>query len=114
MRRSAPTVSDCRFCFDGPHEKGLAAGTFLFPTTASYMGLHAADSLEDDRAGGRNRGILENFATVEGGQTEHREHLVAPVVFQELGLLCRRRNYVVHDASGKHRDQSSKENFPCL
>ena len=51
--------------FDGSNEKGLAAGTFYFPTSAGYMPYTAADAGKTIAQWEVGSWILENFASVE-------------------------------------------------
>src|SRR5438874_6965582 len=51
--------------FDGLNEKGLAAGTFYFPTSAGYMPYTAADAGKTIAQWEVGSWILENFASVD-------------------------------------------------
>ena len=88
------------FLFDGLNEKGLAAGTFYFPTTASYMAYTAAEASKTIAPWEVGSWILENFATVEEVKQNIGSIVVAPVVFKNWGFVPP-AHYVVHDASGK-------------
>lgn len=88
------------FLFDGVNEKGLAAGTFYFPTTAGYMSYHAAESSRTIAPWEVGSWILENFATVEEVKQNIARIAVAAVVFKQWGFVPP-AHYVVHDASGK-------------
>lgn len=88
------------FLFDGLNEKGLAAGTFYFPTTAGYMTYTAAEASKTIAPWEVGSWILENFATVEEVKQNIGSIVVAPVVFKNWGFVPP-AHYVVHDASGK-------------
>jgi len=88
------------FLFDGVNEKGLAAGTFYFPTTAGYMKYNAAEASRTIAPWEVGSWILENFATVEEVKQNIGKIEVAEVVFKNWGFVPP-AHYVVHDASGK-------------
>ncbi len=88
------------FLFDGLNEKGLAAGTFYFPTTAGYMAYSAAEASKTIAPWEVGSWILENFATVKEVKQNIGSIVVAPVVFKNWGFVPP-AHYVVHDASGK-------------
>ncbi|MGC2759277.1 MAG: choloylglycine hydrolase family protein [Candidatus Binatus sp.] len=88
------------FLFDGVNEKGLAAGTFYFPTTAGYMSYKAGDASRTIAPWEVGSWILENFATVEEVKQNIGNVEVAAVVFKQWGFVPP-AHYVVHDASGK-------------
>src|SRR5436309_12405947 len=50
---------------DGVNEKGLAAGTFYFPTSAGYMPYTAAEASKTIAQWEVGSWLLENFASVE-------------------------------------------------
>jgi choloylglycine hydrolase len=86
--------------FDGLNEKGLAAGTFYFPTSAGYMPYTAADASKTIAQWEVGSWILENFATVEEVKANIGNIVVPAVVFGGWGFAPE-AHYVVHDASGK-------------
>jgi len=88
------------FIFDGLNEKGLAVGTFYFPTSASYMRYNAADAGKSIAPWEVGSWILENFATVDEVRENIGKIVVPAVVFPAWGFAPP-VHYVVHDASGK-------------
>src|SRR5881394_848050 len=82
--------------FDGLNEKGLAAGTFYFPTSAGYMPYTAADAGKTIAQWEVGSWILENFASVE----EVKANIGNVVVFGGWGFAPE-AHYIVHDAAGK-------------
>lgn len=88
------------FIFDGLNEKGLAVGTFYFPTTAGYMSYSPSDAGRTIAPWEVGSWILENFATVEEVQANIGQVVVPEVVYEAWGFVPP-VHYVVHDASGK-------------
>ena len=86
--------------FDAVNEKGLAAGTFYFPTSAGYMPYTAADAGKTIAQWEVGSWILENFASVEEVKTNIGNIVVPAVVFGGWGFAPE-AHYIVHDASGK-------------
>ena len=86
--------------FDGLNEKGLAAGTFYFPTSAGYMPYTAADADKTIAQWEVGSWILENFASVEEVKANIGNIVVPAVVFGGWGFAPE-AHYIVHDASGK-------------
>lgn len=86
--------------FDGLNEKGLAAGTFYFPTSAGYMPYSAADAGKTIAQWEVGSWILENFASVEEVKANIGNIVVPAVVFGGWGFAPE-AHYIVHDASGK-------------
>ena len=86
--------------FDGLNEKGLAAGTFYFPTSAGYMPYNAADAGKTIAQWEVGSWILENFASVEEVKANIGNIVVPAVVFAAWGFAPE-AHYIVHDASGK-------------
>ena len=86
--------------FDGLNEKGLAAGTFYFPTSAGYMPYSAADAGKTIAQWEVGSWILENFANVEEVKANIRNIIVPAVVFGGWGFAPE-AHYIVHDATGK-------------
>ena len=86
--------------FDGLNEKGLAAGTFYFPTSARYMPYSAADAGKTIAQWEVGSWILENFASVEEVKANIGNIVVPAVVFGGWGFAPE-AHYIVHDASGK-------------
>jgi len=86
--------------FDGLNEKGLAAGTFYFPTSAGYMAYTAADAGKTIAQWEVGSWILENFASVEEVKANIGNIVVPAVVFGGWGFAPE-AHYIVHDASSK-------------
>src|SRR5205823_4729619 len=69
--------------FDGLNEKGLAAGTFYFPTSAGYMPYTAADAAKTIAQWEVGSWILENFASVEEVKANIGNIVVPAVAFSQ-------------------------------
>jgi len=88
------------FIFDGFNEKGLAVGTFYFPTSAEYMPYTAADAGKTIAPWEVGSWLLENFAGVDDVKANVGNIVVPAVVFKAWGFAPP-VHYVVHDATGK-------------
>jgi len=88
------------FIFDGLNEKGLAVGTFYFPTSAGYMPYTAADAGKSIAPWEVGSWLLENFASVEEARDNIGKIVVPSVIFAAWGFAPP-VHYVAHDASGK-------------
>lgn len=88
------------YLFDGLNEKGLAVGSFYFPTTAGYMKFNPGEASRTIAPWQVGSWILENFANVEEVKHSIGSVTVAEVVFKQWGFVPP-IHYVVHDASGK-------------
>ena len=88
------------YLFDGLNEKGLAVGTFYFPTTAGFMPYTAPDAAKTIAPWQVGSYLLENFATVDEVREGIGNIVVPSVVFQAWGFVPP-VHYVVYDASGK-------------
>ncbi len=88
------------FVFDGLNEKGLAVGTFYFPTSAGYMSYTAADAGNTIAPWEVGSWLLESFATVEDVRENVGKIVVPEVIFPAWGFSPP-VHYVVYDASGK-------------
>ncbi len=88
------------YLFDGLNEKGLAVGTFYFPTTAGFMPYTAADAAKTIAPWQVGSYLLENFATIEEVRQGIDNVVVPSVVFQAWGFVPP-VHYVVYDATGK-------------
>ncbi len=86
--------------FDGVNEKGLATGTFYFPTSAGYMPYTAADASKTIARWEVGSWILENFASVEEVKANIGNIVVPAVVFGGWGFAPE-AHYIVQDTSGK-------------
>ena len=91
---------DLPFVFDGLNEKGLAVGTFYFPTSAGYMPYNAADAGKTIAPWEVGSWLLENFAGVDEVRANIGGIVVPSVVFPAWGFAPP-VHHVVHDASGK-------------
>lgn len=87
------------YLFDGLNEKGLAVGTFYFPTTAGYMPYTAADAGKTIAPWQVGSYLLENFATVEEVRQNIGKVVVPTVIFPAWGFAPP-AHYVVYDAAG--------------
>jgi choloylglycine hydrolase len=88
------------FLFDGLNEKGLAAGSFYFPTSAGYMPYKATDAGKTMAIWEVGSWMLENFASVEEVKANVGKIVVPAVLFAGWGFAPE-AHLVVHDASGK-------------
>ncbi len=88
------------YIFDGLNERGLAVGTFYFPTTAQYMPYRADDAGKTIAPWEVGSWLLENFATVDEAKANIAKVVVPAVVFKAWGFAPP-AHYVVHDATGK-------------
>src|SRR5947207_12011071 len=86
--------------FDGVNEKGLATGTFYFPTAAGYMPYTATDVGKTIAQWEVGSWILENFASVDEVKANIGKIVVPAVVFGGWGFAPE-AHYIVQDASGK-------------
>ena len=86
--------------FDGVNEKGLAAGTFYFPTSAGYMPYYRGRCGQDDCAMGSGFVDPGELCHRRGGESEHRQHRRARGRVRGWGFAPE-AHYIVHDASGK-------------
>ena len=86
--------------FDGVNEKGLAAGTFYFPTSAGYMPYAPGDAGKTIAQWEVGSWILENFASVDEVKANIGSVVVPAVVFAGWGFAPE-AHYIVHDSTGK-------------
>src|SRR5437762_10368550 len=86
--------------FDGVNEKGLATGTFYFPTAAGYMPYTATDVGKTIAQWEVGSWILENFASVDEVKANIGKIVVPAVVFGGWGFAPE-AHYIVQDVSGK-------------
>jgi choloylglycine hydrolase len=89
------------YLFDGLNEKGLAVGTFYFPTSAGYMPYTPADAGKTIAQWELGSYLLENFATVEEVKANVGKIVVPSVVFKQWGFAPE-VHYIVSDSSGKN------------
>ncbi len=87
------------YLFDGLNEKGLAVGTFYFPTTAGYMPYTAADAGKTIAPWQVGSYLLENFASVDEVRHDIGKIVVPTVIFPAWGFAPP-AHYVVYDAAG--------------
>lgn len=85
---------------DGLNEKGLAVGTFYFPTAAKFMPYKIADKNNTIAPWEVGSWILDHFADVGEVKAGIGAVVVTEVTFPAWGF-CPPFHYVVHDASGK-------------
>lgn len=85
--------------FDGVNEKGLATGTFYFPTSAGFMPFKAGEESKTVAQWEVGSYILENFASVEEVKEHIGEIVVPSVVFAGWGFAPE-THYVVQDSTG--------------
>ena len=88
------------YIFDGLNEKGLAVGTFYFPTTAGYMEFEAGDASRTLAPWELGSWLLENFADVEEVKANIGKVVVPEVVLDAWGFVPP-VHWVVHDATGR-------------
>jgi len=88
------------FIFDGLNEKGLAVGTFYFPTSAGYMPYQASAADKSIAPWEVGSWMLENFASVDEVRENISKIVVPEVVFKAWGFAPP-VHYVVQDSSGK-------------
>jgi choloylglycine hydrolase len=88
------------FIFDGLNEKGLAVGSFYFPTTAGYQKYSRSSASKTLAPWELGSWLLENFASVEEVRRNIGNVLVADVVFPAWGFTPP-IHYIVNDSSGK-------------
>jgi len=88
------------YIFDGLNEKGLAVGTFYFPTTAGYMDYQEKDAQRTLAPWEVGSWLLENFADVEEVKANIGKVVVPEVVLGAWGFAPP-VHWVVHDATGK-------------
>ncbi len=88
------------YIFDGLNEKGLAVGTFYFPTTAGYMDFEDKDAGRTLAPWEVGSWLLENFADVEEVKANIGKVVVPEVVLGAWGFAPP-VHWVVHDATGR-------------
>ena len=86
--------------FDGVNEKGLATGTFYFPTSAGYMPYAPSDAGKTIAQWDVGSYTLENFASVDEVKANIGKVVVPSVVFAGWGFAPE-AHYIVHDSTGK-------------
>ncbi len=85
--------------FDGVNEKGLATGTFYFPTSAGYMPYAPSDAGKTVAQWEVGSYILENFASVEEVKAHIGDIVFPSVVFAGWGFAPE-THYIVQDSTG--------------
>lgn len=88
------------FIFDGLNEKGLAVGTFYFPTSAGYMPYQPSEAGKTVAPWELGSWLLENFDSVSQVRENIAKIVVPAVVFKTWGFVPP-VHHVVNDASGK-------------
>lgn len=85
---------------DGLNEKGLAVGTFYFPTFASYAEITPENQSKALSPVEFPNWILSQFATVEEVKNGLSEVVIAPTVSKAWGTTPPPFHYIVYDKSG--------------
>jgi choloylglycine hydrolase len=85
---------------DGLNEKGLAVGTFYFPTFAGYAKITAENQLRALSPVEFPNWILTQFATVEEVKAALSTVVIAPTVTKSWGAAPAPFHYIVFDKSG--------------
>ena len=88
---------------DGLNEKGLAAGTFFFPTMAEYTETTAANQAKSMSSIDFSNWILTQFASVDEVRAaiEGGEAVVAPTLLPGWPPQVQPFHWIVYDKSGK-------------
>lgn len=88
---------------DGLNEKGLAAGTFFFPTMAEYTETTAANRANSMSAADFNNWLLTQFSSVDEVRKaiEGGEAVVAPTLLPGWPPQVQPFHWIVYDKSGK-------------
>lgn len=85
---------------DGLNEKGLAVGTFYFPTFASYSEITPENQSRALSPVEFPNWILTQFATVDEVKKGLKEVVIAPTITKEWGPEAAPFHYIVYDKSG--------------
>lgn len=86
---------------DGLNEKGLAVGTFYFPTYAGYSEITSANQSKALSPVEFPNWILTQFATVDEVKAALPSVIIAPTITKEWGPTAAPFHYIVYDKSGK-------------
>lgn len=86
---------------DGLNEKGLAVGTFYFPTFASYPKITAENQNKALSPVDFPHWILTQFATVEEVKAALPQVVIAPTVTKSWGPTAAPFHYIVYDKEGR-------------
>lgn len=85
---------------DGMNEKGLAVGTFYFPTFASYSKITPENQSRALSPVEFSNWILTQFATVDEVKAALKDVVIAPTVTKAWGPDPAPFHYIVYDKSG--------------
>lgn len=86
---------------DGMNEKGLAVGTFYFPTYASYAEITPQNQSRALSPAEFPNWIVTQFATIDEVQKALKNVLIAPTVIKQWGSTVAPFHYIVYDKSGR-------------
>jgi choloylglycine hydrolase len=86
---------------DGLNEKGLAVGTFYFPTFAGYSTITADNQAKALSPVEFPNWILTQFATIEEVKQALNQVVIAPTVVKAWGNEAPPFHYIVFDKTGK-------------
>lgn len=86
---------------DGLNEKGLAVGTFYFPTFAGYSEITEENQSKALSPVEFPNWILTQFATVEEVKAALQDVVIAPTITKNWGPAPAPFHYIVYDKSGK-------------
>ncbi len=86
---------------DGLNEKGLAVGTFYFPTFAKYAELTPENQSKAISQFEFPNWILTQFATIDEVKAALENIVIAPVVIKDWGPEPAPFHYVVYEKSGR-------------
>lgn len=86
---------------DGLNEKGLAVGTFYFPTFAEYTPITAENQSKALSPIEFPNWILTQFATIEEVKAALQNVVIAPTVVKAWGPTPAPFHYIVFDKTGK-------------
>ena len=86
---------------DGMNEKGLAVGTFYFPTFAGYSTITSENQSKAVSPVEFPNWIVTQFATVEEVKANLSNVVIAPTVTKAWGNTPAPFHYIVYDKSGK-------------
>lgn len=86
---------------DGINEKGLAVGTFYFPTYAGYSEITPQNQSRALSPAEFPNWIVTQFATIEEVQKALKEVLIAPTVIKQWGSTPAPFHYIVYDKTGR-------------
>lgn len=86
---------------DGLNEKGLAVGTFYFPTFAKYTELTPENQSKAISQFEFANWVLTQFATIEEVKAGLENIVIAPIVIKEWGPEAAPFHYIVYEKNGR-------------